>query len=122
MIDCVDSSVDITLTNDGGTHSEVYSSKITNNTIVTLEDTVVSDQYYTVSVSLTIINGTYSITNTTSFSESIIFILRNDAIFSLIDTFGYSITLPPITTEHCTITSTIITTTLMTTPLAGIIV
>ena len=75
--------MDITLTNDGGTHSEVYSSNITNNTIVTLEDTVVSDQYYTVSVSLSIINGTYTITNTTSFSESIIFILRNDALFSL---------------------------------------
>ncbi len=41
------------------------------NSTVTLEDifTVLEDQHYTVSVSLTIINGSYPVTNTTSFSE-----------------------------------------------------
>ncbi len=41
------------------------------NSTVTLEDifTVLEDQHYTVSVSLTIINGSYTVTNTTSFSE-----------------------------------------------------
>ncbi len=45
----------------------------TVNDIITLEDifTVLEDQHYTVSVSLSIINGSYTVTNTTSFSELI---------------------------------------------------
>ena len=74
VINCVDPLLNITLMNDTLIVDDRQEISVVNNTInstVTLEDifTVLEDQYYTVSVSLTIINGTYTVTNTTSFSE-----------------------------------------------------
>ena len=73
VINCVDPLLYVTL-------MDVTQGMIVDNTTVnvslvtntvTVEDifTVLEDQHYTVSVSLTIINGTYTVTNTTSFSE-----------------------------------------------------
>ncbi len=76
VINCVDPLLTVTLMDV--TQGMIVDSTTVNNvslvtSIVTLEDifTVLEDQHYTVSVSLTIINGTYTVTNTTSFSELI---------------------------------------------------
>ena len=77
VINCVDPLLNITLmNNDTLVVDDRQEISVVNNTInstVTLEDifTVLEDQHYTVSVSLTIINGTFTVTNTTSFSELI---------------------------------------------------
>ena len=76
VINCVDPLLNITLMNDTLVVDDRQEISVVNNTInstVTLEDifTVLEDQHYTVSVSLTIINGTFTVTNTTSFSELI---------------------------------------------------
>ena len=80
MIDCVDPLLNVTLMNDTLVVDDRQGISVVNNTInstVTLEDifTVLEDQHYTVSVSLTIINGTYTVTNTTSFSELLLITL-----------------------------------------------
>ena len=73
VINCVDTLLYITLMDD--TQGMIVDSTTVNVSLVTstvtLVDifTVLEDQHYTVSVSLTIINGTYTVTNTTSFSE-----------------------------------------------------
>ncbi len=73
VINCVDTLLCVTLMNDTQgmivDNTTVDVSLVTST--VTLDDlfTVSEDQHYTVSVSLTIINGTYTVTNTTSFSE-----------------------------------------------------
>ncbi len=73
VINCVDPLLYITLMDV--THGIIVDSTTANISLVTstvtLEDifTVLEDQHYTVSVSLTIINGSYTVTNTTSFSE-----------------------------------------------------
>ena len=74
VIDCVDPLLNVTLMNETVIMNDRQGISVVNNTInstVTLVDifTVLEDQHYTVSVSLTIINGTYTVTNTTSFSE-----------------------------------------------------
>ena len=75
VIDCVDPLMYVTLMDDtlmDVTQGISVVNNIVNGIInLTLEDifTVLEDQHYTVSVSLTIINGTYTVTNTTSFSE-----------------------------------------------------
>ena len=76
VIDCLDPLLNITLMDDTLIVDDRQGISVVNNTInstVTLEDifTVLEDQHYTVSVSLTIINGTYTVTTTTSFSELI---------------------------------------------------
>ena len=73
VINCVDPLLYVTLMDD--TQGMIVDSTTVNVSLVTstvtLEDifTVLEDQHYTVSVSLTIINGSYTVTNTTSFSE-----------------------------------------------------
>ena len=74
VIDCLGPLLNVTLMNDTLILDDRQGISVVNNTInstVTLVDifTVLEDQHYTVSVSLTIINGTYTVTNTTSFSE-----------------------------------------------------
>ena len=73
VINCVDTLLNVTLIdNTQGMIVDNTAVNISLDTItVTLEDifTVLEDQHYTVSVSLTIINGSYTVTNTTSFSE-----------------------------------------------------
>ena len=70
VINCVDPLLNITLMNDTLIVDDRQGISVVNST-VTLEDifTVKNDQHYTVKVSLTIINGTFTVTNTTSFSE-----------------------------------------------------
>ena len=80
MIDCVDPLLNVTLMDDTLIMNDRQGISVFNNTInstVTLVDifTVLEDQHYTVSVSLTIINGTYTVTNTTSFSELLLITL-----------------------------------------------
>ena len=73
VIDCVDPLLNVTLMDDTLMNDTQGISVFNNivNGIITLGDifTVSEDQHYTVSVSLTIINGTYTVSNTTSFSE-----------------------------------------------------
>ncbi len=75
VINCVDPLLNVTLMDDTLMDDRQGISIFNNihvvNDTVTLEDifTVSEDQHYTVSVSLTIINGSYTVTNTTSFSE-----------------------------------------------------
>ena len=74
VINCFDPLLYVTLMNDTQgviVDNTTVNVSLVNTSTVTLEDifTVLEDQHYTVSVSLTIINGTYTVTNTTSFSE-----------------------------------------------------
>ena len=70
----MDPLLNVTLMNNTLILNDTQGISVVNNIvtgIITLVDifTVLEDQHYTVSVSLTIINGTYTVTNTTSFSE-----------------------------------------------------
>ena len=89
MIDCVDPLLNVTLMDNTLIVDYRQGISVFNNSInstVTLEDifTVLEDQHYTVSVSLTIINGTFTVTNTTSFSEyQLIILILIEGCFSI---------------------------------------